>query len=197
VRTFAPEIEERAVRRLRETIPDVLSVKVRPAPIPMFSISFHFRSETHALRLRRENGLWTCREWIVDHAPRDVPPRISSPRFEALILQLFEHRRTKEEPVESATPPPRISVAEMRCPEDARRLFGKVVVQVPLKQGSPSNLIEFSCSQCKRLNGEVTMHYFDMVGNFVKTEALEPWIKQEPREWFGNNSATPRREVVS
>jgi hypothetical protein len=197
-RTLDPEVETAAIERFLTVIPDAENVLVRPAPPPMFSISFDLDGERHGFRLRREDRKWTVREHVRDHVP--VPSsKDSEPRFEDLIRKVLGYQT--ESGAGSVAPEPvrssqnghqqvRIRVVDMRCPVDSRRLFGKLIT-TGLVPDDLAKLVhmEFSCSLCKRLTGEVTMHRYNARGEHVKTEAIEPWVKREPQPWHQSESA--------
>jgi len=55
----------------------------------------------------------------------------------------------------------------MRCPLDSQRQFGKVLGDD--RTTISANLLEFSCDKCRRRTGKVTLHRFDLSGQFVET----------------------------
>jgi hypothetical protein len=164
-----------ARQRLRTALPGADNIQVYPADPPFIVVGFDLEATTHTFRLKRENGIWTCREWIADGAPNQFSTKESSPRFDALILAL----------VSPVTSRPHVDLVELRCPIDPRRLFAKLIIQHPLpKKASHQVTLEVSCPQCKRSTGVVTMHLFAMDGTLIRTNDLEPWIKKEPKAWY-------------
>lgn len=172
------DITDKVVIRLRRQLPGASNVVLQPATSPFAIIHFELEDCHHTFRLRREAGLWYIREWICDGRPESLKDKtLSSPRFEMLIALILGYGDKQ----------PRVRVVEMRCPVDPRRLFGKVIIQEPLPRNNAKNLIEFLCPQCKRETRMVTMHLFSPEGELIKTEAIEPWVKQEPgRTWHRN-----------
>lgn len=160
--------------RLVGVLPAASKVLVEPSPAESLCVRFHLHSAEHRVWLHRTNGNWQLDEHRVNGSPQPKLYNGALPRFEDLILAV----------VESGTKRPRISVVEMRCPDDPRRMFGKLVVQRTPSEGL-TNLLEFLCPQCKRTTGFITMHYFSSSdGSLVKSQANEPWIKTEPTPWF-------------
>ena len=166
-------LTQAAEQRLIAAVPQISSAKVLPSKRAFLLIKLEHGSSHHVFRLKRDRGKWVVREWTVDGAVRASSHR--SAQFEDLIA------RSLGEVIR-----PKIDIAEMRCPEDPRKLFGKVILQGSGKKSSA--LIEFSCPVCKRANSQVTMHLFDTNGRFVKSEAIEPWVKAESQPWFRNNN---------
>ncbi len=169
------EITSAAEDRLRGVLPGAQSVTIHPTDPPFMTLSFDFDGASHSFRLMRDAGIWAAREWLVNGKPQEHDPKQTSPRFEALVAELlgFTHKQ------------PKVDLKDLRCPVDPRRLFGKIIAQTPVSVDRSTNLIEFSCPQCKRKTGQVTMHLFDIQGDLVKTEVIEPWIKRESsKPWY-------------
>lgn len=58
----------------------------------------------------------------------------------------------------------------MRCPLDAQRMFGKLVLEQRPKIVD-GNLLEFACDKCRRRDGAaLVLHRFNVAGEFVETE---------------------------
>jgi hypothetical protein len=146
-------------------------------------VSFTFRGVGHSVRLRRVAGIWHIREWICSDGVPTPPSSLTGPRFDALIASALGS-------IAATNKAPQISVKEIRCPDDPRKLFLKIIVQQSVPRNLQSNLIEVSCPQCKRLTGEVTFHYYTIDGTFVKTDQMGPWIKREPVPWFTAEAAS-------
>lgn len=68
---------------------------------------------------------------------------------------------------------------EVRCPVGPRRLFAKIVAEGGRPKIVEGNLIEFACSDCRRLrrlSGEpvtLVLHRYDLAGQLVETEVLQ------------------------
>ena len=64
------------------------------------------------------------------------------------------------------------TTVEMRCPLDAQRMFGRLVMEEhPVIVDG--NLMEFSCDKCRRkAGGRRVLHYFNIAGEHVKTRTL-------------------------
>jgi hypothetical protein len=165
--------------RILGVLPTAFDIEVHDSPQGKLNLSLTLAPFKHRFWLRRQNGLWHLEEHRINSSPfrhGDVQPQ---KEFQILIAELISSGNSR----------PEVDVIELRCPEDSRRLFGKIVVQRPLPEGVRESLLEFSCPQCKRANHEVTMHYFsNLDGKFVKTEALEPWVKREVSPWFRPSS---------
>lgn len=64
---------------------------------------------------------------------------------------------------------------EVRCPNDARRLFAKLRQEGKAPVIAPGNLMEFSCRECKQAmirSGRPTervLHRYDLTGQLVET----------------------------
>jgi hypothetical protein len=161
--------------RVIAVVPGAANVSLHPSPVAQLDLSFSLGDSQHRFWFYRENSSWHFREHRINgHAqPKIIHDPV--PRFEILIAAALSHELRR----------PRIEVVELRCPDDSRRLFGKLVLQTPRSSGGAPNLLEFSCPQCKRSTGMVTMHMFDSnTGELVKTQANEPWVKSEPQPWF-------------
>lgn len=172
------DLTDAVVMRVRGRLPGAHGVHIMPSKSPFASIGFSLEGCDHMFMLRRDAGLWYIREWTCDGRRESLKDQtLSSPRFEALIASLLGYDDKQ----------PRVRIVDMRCPVDGRRLFGKMIIQEPLPTTDSNNLIEFSCPQCKRETKKVTMHLYSTAGEFVKTEAIEPWVRQESgKPWFDN-----------
>lgn len=68
-----------------------------------------------------------------------------------------------------------MEVREIRCPEDSRRLFSKLILDVTHSKITNENLIEFACQNCKkRLRDEgipvnQVLHRYNIAGELVET----------------------------
>ena len=68
-----------------------------------------------------------------------------------------------------------MEVREIRCPEDSRRLFSKLILDVTHSKITNENLIEFACQNCKkRLRAEgitvnQVLHRYNIAGELVET----------------------------
>lgn len=158
--------------RLIGALPGVQDVRINPAPPPRLDIRFLLDRHEHRFWLRRENGEWLLEQQRIDGKAQPKVYNGRHPRFEQMIAAVLGAKR------------PKVEVKDLRCPEDSRRLFGKLIVQRPIPGDQPTNILEFSCPQCKRTSGQVTMHYYLMDGSLLKTEVIEPWVKRESRPWF-------------
>lgn len=132
-------------------------------------MSLHQGNETHSFRLRRESNKWILREWIKNREAQLVTAAKPNERFELLIAALIGR--------------PVVILKEMRCPDQQRRLFGKLIIHSRDPELAKLQ-IEFACPECKRLQREIVMHYFNGLGEFLKTEVLGPWVPREPRQWY-------------
>ncbi len=61
---------------------------------------------------------------------------------------------------------------ELRCPNSAFRLFGKLTVRKPvIVEG---NLIEFACRECRTsLKAAQVFHRYNLAGELVETEVMQ------------------------
>lgn len=68
-----------------------------------------------------------------------------------------------------------MEVREIRCPEDSRRLFSKILLAPGNYSITSDNLMEFACQNCKkRLASEGTyvdrvLHRYNILGALVET----------------------------
>jgi len=175
------DIEGAVAGRLMAVLPRVTDVAIEPGTPPSkLDLRFRLEDKEHRFWMHRSNGLW----YLDDHRVNGTAqPRLfngEQPRFEQLIFAVL-----------NTTKRPKPKVVELRCPEDARRMFGKIIVQRS-SSSEPPNLLEFSCPQCKRTTGRVTMHVFQSTdGKLVKTQANEPWTRREPKPWSGVSQREP------
>ena len=84
-------------------------------------------------------------------------------------------------------------IVQMRCPNDGRRLFGKVLLE-PDDKPEPSFTIQFSCRECRKASekaGDVVdmiLHYYDSCGRFVRTEVIRAPSSMRPLDSISNTS---------
>ena len=65
-----------------------------------------------------------------------------------------------------------VQVVELRCAENPRRMFAKLLVAEKAKI-IEGNLLEFACRDCARDYGvDQVLHRFDMSGKLLETEVL-------------------------
>lgn len=68
-----------------------------------------------------------------------------------------------------------MKVKELRCPEDPRRLFSKMIQSGERPTVTEGNLIEFSCQNCKKMlrsqgeDVERVLHRYNLAGELVET----------------------------
>ncbi len=174
-----------ATDRLERAVPGSTNIQFYPSDPPFMSVGFELDSALNSIRLKREGGLWSFREWLVNGKPRPIDTRATSPRFEALVA----------ETVGAAQRRPHLEVKELRCPNNPRRMFAKIILQKPLGKSVNPALIEVSCSQCKHSTGHVTMHLFDVEGELVRTELTDPYVRREPNPRFGGNGSPTTQQA--
>lgn len=165
----------RAEQRFSETIPQASKISVAAPAKGALSVAFELHGTPHAFMLNQHGGMWSVREWVISGKLQDGKriDGLARPAFDSVVAEALGALRK----------PPRITVADMRCPKKKRLLFGKVIVQAPESDG-PKNLIQVSCSWCKRDTGMLTFHYYDVEGNLVKTEQTDPYIRKEHGTWY-------------
>lgn len=62
---------------------------------------------------------------------------------------------------------------ELRCDQDPRRMFGKLLRDEAMTIDRNTNLMEFSCDRCRRITGAVTvLHRFNILGELVESETV-------------------------
>jgi len=181
-------IHDHARKRLVKALPGIQDVTFYSPTVGGLSIAFTLGDVRHATRLQRHAGIWHVREWIVNSRGQHLNGKApSGPRFDAVLVTLLGRDQVM----------PSVSVKELRCPEDTRRLFGKLILQNPLPDDLAKSMLEVSCPQCKRATGHITMHYYDFTGAYVKTEVLGDWVKREPVPWFQRPDHQPATEEVN
>lgn len=68
-----------------------------------------------------------------------------------------------------------MKVTEIRCPEDPRRLFTKLLQSGGRPVITEGNLIEFSCQNCKKVlqaqgvDVSIVLHRYNIAGELVET----------------------------
>lgn len=175
------ELAIQAADRLRAALPGIDDIILHPAATGLFAIGFTLNDVHHTFRLKREAGIWRCSEWQLEGLMQRYDNRLQSPRFEALLAELLNLTEST----------PKVRVVELRCPDDSRRMFAKLILQDTRESPHKASkaLIEFSCSQCKRATGHVTKHYFAADGQLLKTQLMEPWVKEERGAWYSTPDA--------
>jgi len=69
-----------------------------------------------------------------------------------------------------------MAVVEIRCPNNAARLFMKLKLEGKKPHINEDNLMEFACQDCRRIRrnlGEdvkLVLHRYDFLGTLVETE---------------------------
>lgn len=69
-----------------------------------------------------------------------------------------------------------MKVMELRCPEDPRRLFSKLIQSGGKPAITDGNLIEFACQNCKKtlrsqgVDVARVLHRYNIAGELVETE---------------------------
>ncbi len=170
------EILDSATSRFIYAVPQATDIAFFPHPESRLDLKFSYEGAEHRFWLDRKDGSWVLSEHRVNGTPQPQPLTSPSSRFETLVSSVLK----------SASPRPKIRVVELRCPEDSRRLFAKLIVQTSSSAPLFRNLLEISCSICKRTNKQLTMHLFSSTdGSFVRTEFVGPWVKRnKPSPWY-------------
>lgn len=158
---------------LQRTLPSADRISFPPAGRGYLVVSLFQGRDEHTFRLRREGDRWFLREWLRNKELQSGQSKPNS-HFQDLIASLIGR--------------PMVTVNEMRCPEQQKRLFGKIIVQ-SFDPALKMVQIEFACSECRRLTRKLVMHYYDGTGAFIKTEEVGPWVPRESRRpWYESPS---------
>lgn len=65
---------------------------------------------------------------------------------------------------------PEPEVVEVACDVGPRRLFAKLRLAGERPVVTDDNLMEFSCDNCRRREGEPVLHRYNLLGELVETE---------------------------
>lgn len=169
-----PDLQGIVEKKLASRIPGVEDIQLLSAPVGYLLISLKQGNDNHSFRLRRDGNLWYLREWIKNRELQTLGTKPNE-RFDLLIAALIGR--------------PMVVLKEMRCPEQPRRLFGKLIT--PTSDPVLAKIqIEFACPECKRLRRMIVMHYYNGLGEYLKTEDMGPWIPREPKQWYDQSRDT-------
>lgn len=174
------DVKNRAVKRLEEFV-GATDVSVSRED-DLLRIDFNDGPVAHKFWLHRsEERVWFIAEHRANGAPQPSHVGMGHDSFLVLISNAIARpSRTLVQP----------SLVELRCPVDARRLFGKLIAPNPIPAGTHS-MLEFSCPQCKRSTGRLTMHVFDAVtGDLLATNDVGSWERRPASSWYKPAAAT-------
>lgn len=162
------DIKQLAARRLEEFV-GATDVRVSRED-DLLRIDFNDGPVAHKFWLHRsEEKVWFIAEHRANGAPQPSHVGMGNDSVLALITDAIAR------PSRSLVQP---TLVELRCPVDSRRLFGKLIAPNPTPAGTHS-MLEFSCPQCKRSSGRVTMHVFDAVtGDLLATNDVGTWQRR-------------------
>ncbi len=154
----------------------------------LYDVFVTIKSTKHRFQIWLEEDAWSLRGHRVNGIALAVDATISHPTPEKLLSDTLERAKRPQSP----------KLIELRCPLESRRLFGKLITPDIIPAG-PHPLIEFSCSQCKRVNNTITMHVFDAyTGEVLATNSTGPWIRnQKSRSWYKESDAESSQKTLS
>jgi hypothetical protein len=65
------------------------------------------------------------------------------------------------------------TIVEVRCPNNARRLFVKLRQEGERPAVTSDNLMEFACADCRRaLAAKQVFHRYDLAGQLIESEVV-------------------------